>query len=234
MLDETALRAAWQEHTRVQLADDRFDAVLHRLIDQARHVLHVDNAGAVVVDSESALGIAIAQPDPLERLEENFLTGEPAPCTEATVRGRPVEVEDLSRTADRWPEYRRITRAHGYEAVLAVPLDVHGATTAALAVYRPRKHRWSDDEVRAAEQLADLASSRLRDLHALTRTRRLAEQLQEALDSRVVIEQAKGVLAERRGVDVSTAFALLRSEARNTNRTLHDLAHEVVSGHRAP
>ena len=231
MVDEAAGRDLMLEYSRTPLASDRVDRILEQLTHHATQVLEVDGAGAVI-DGEERRRVVIATSEAILRLEEDVVTNELSPCYEASTRKAPVEAADLALLSDQWPGYCRAASTLGFRSVLSLPLDIQDTALAALGLYRRAARTWSPEEIATAQLLAEVASARLRDLRALIGARRLAGQLQQALDSRVVIEQAKGMIAARRGIDVATAFEVLRRHARDTNRNLQEVADEVVRSSR--
>jgi GAF domain-containing protein len=119
-------------------------------------------------------------------------------------------VDDLRTQSDRWPKFAPAVVDRGLPSVLGIPMHLEGTTIGALNVYADQPRAWTDDEVNAAQPLADMATAYVVMVGQLRSAEQLAEQLQHALDSRVIIEQAKGVLATARDIDISAAFELLR------------------------
>src|SRR5213078_3327305 len=126
------------------------------------------------------------------------------PCIDAVATGKPVTVDDLSSPeyAKRWPEYVVQAQGEGLHAVAGIPMRANGETIGAINLYDVHTREWSDDDVRVAAILADMATGFLMHASALQQQRRTSEQLQQALDTRVIIEQAKGILASERSVSV--------------------------------
>jgi GAF domain-containing protein len=139
-----------------------------------------------------------------------------------------VLVEDLSVTG-RWPEFESRACEEGFRAVIAIPLRLRAERIGALNLFRTQTGTTVDDsDLLVAQALADVATIGILHQRVLSRGALVNSQLQIALNSRIVIEQAKGVLAERLGLDMGQAFVHLRSMARNTNRLLGDTAREVI------
>jgi GAF domain-containing protein len=128
----------------------------------------------------------------------------------------------------RWPELAAAAADVGIVAVAGIPMHLNGTRLGALDLYHDRPHDWTDD-VEAARLLAYMATAYVANAARLDQVRHTAEQLQEALDSRVVIEQAKGILAGERNITVDEAFATLRSHARNNHVSLRAVADAVVN-----
>jgi GAF domain-containing protein len=143
--------------------------------------------------------------------------------------GVPVSVDDLEVDQDRWPVFAAAAMSAGFRSVAAVPLRLRTQTIGALNMFHSA-HPVPVNDRRLAQALADVATIGILQRRSTHRSAMMAEQLQHALNSRIIIEQAKGVLAERNGVDMDAAFTALRRYARNHNRKLSELAMDVVRG----
>jgi GAF domain-containing protein len=229
VVDHDALLGACTDYARTILG--RYDVahVLDRLSEQVTEVLAVPGVGISVGGDNGELRFATASRESVMRVEESQLEVAEGPCHDAWRNGEVVVVNDLSRTS-RWPIYTPVALAAGWKAVAGVPMIVEDQHVGALNRYQDEPHDWTTEELRAAQLLADMATGYIVNARTLTESVELAQQLQHALDSRVVIEQAKGVLAGQHGLDTELAFELLRRHARNRGRKLHDVAREVVEG----
>lgn len=152
------------------------------------------------------------------------------PCLEAYRTGEQVLVEDLGRCHERWPDFTPRIVALGMRSAYAFPLRLRGDRIGALNLYRAEPKAFAPHEVRLGQALADVAVVGILQERAVFVAERRAEQLQRALDSRVFIEQAKGILAERRQIPPGEAFERLRCHARNTNTTLREVCRQVTNG----
>ena len=200
---------------------------LHDLVDATTAILDIHGAG-VSLARDGVLSFATAGSQDiadLERIQERRQAG---PCIDAFRTGVPVLVADLDDAPDAWPELRRAAQQRGIVAVAGIPLHLDGIRLGAVDLYDVRPHDWTPDEAHTAELIAALAAGYVANASHLTQARHTAAQLQEALDSRVVIEQAKGVLAGERGISVDEAFNVLRRHARNNGAPLREVAHAVV------
>nr|WP_246480998.1 GAF and ANTAR domain-containing protein [Amycolatopsis umgeniensis] len=164
------------------------------------------------------------------KLERYSAAGEKGPARESFETGNDVAVKDLSAEVARWPDYVARMTDLGYAAVSALPLRTMEETVGAVTFLSVETAVLSAEDRRLGQALADVATLCLRQQREVRHYRTLSAQLQSALDSRVIIEQAKGVLAERAGIGVSTAFQRMRSFARSSNSKLSDVAHAVVDG----
>lgn len=220
--------------TFVELADtlvDDFDVIdfMHLLVDRCVELLDVDAAGLLLADHNGQLRL-IATSDEQVRLLELFqLQNREGPCLEAFGTGVRVSHPDLTAGDVRWPRFSAAAADAGFSAVDALPMRLRSHVIGALNLFRTRAGVLSETAVRTAQALAGVATIGLLQERLIRRHEVLAEQLQTALDSRVVIEQAKGFLAERLGVELDEAFAVLRGYARHHNRRLSDLARAVTN-----
>lgn len=218
------------------LVDD-FDVaeVLQLLTDRCVSVLEVDASGVLLADQEGELRIAASSSERAQLLELFQLQSGQGPCLECYRTGSPVSVDDLGAADGRWPRFAPAARAAGYHSVHALPMRLHGNAIGGLNLFGADGHEeLSPDHLRWARALADVATITIVQGRAVRRHEAVTEQLQTALHSRVVIEQAKGLIAGRLEVELERAFDLLRSRARRTNRRLSELAHDVTAGRIEP
>ena len=208
---------------------DMADVLLH-LVEHITEWFRITGA-AVVVLEEDDLRVAVAGDTLVATLEEVQKEQGAGPGVDSSQQDRTITVSDMRRSeeATAWGRFTDHALNVGMRAVAAVPLTVGGEPAGSLHLYSKQRHDWSRQDMALARAFGDIAMSRLQHLYELNEQRRLAEQLQGALDSRVVIEQAKGVLAESRGIDVDDAFKILRTYARTNGLRLHDVARDIVS-----
>lgn len=219
----------------VELADtlvDDFDLIdfLHRLTVRCVELLGVSAAGLLLTDQRGALRVVAASTEQTRLLELLQLQTDEGPCPECFHTGRPVTVTDLAADARRWPQFVAAARLCGFGSVHALPMRLRTEIIGALNLFDVRPGALPADTVQLGRALADVATIGLLQARAISQRDTLAEQLQIALNSRVIIEQAKGVLAERRHLDMDQSFALLRSTARTANRRLSELSRAIVDG----
>jgi GAF domain-containing protein len=200
---------------------------LHDLVDAVTAVLGVSGAGVSLIQ-DGRLTFATASTGPIAELEHIQEQTQAGPCIEAFHREEIVKVGDLRTERERWPTLVEAAERIGLHATIGVPMRLNGAKIGALDVYHHEPRDWTDEECEVADLLAAVATGYVANAARLDEARATAEQLQEALDSRVIIEQAKGVLAGERNVSVDEAFRVLRTHARNRNASLREVAHAVV------
>jgi GAF domain-containing protein len=220
--------------TFIELADTmvaEFDILdfLHMLTDRTVALLGASAAGVMLADPRGELRVAAASTEEAGLLELFQLQNDQGPCLECFRTGRPVTAADLSAAAQRWPRFAQAAVQAGFMTVEALPMRLRDQVIGALNLFRAEPGSFDAADLRIAQALADVATIGLLHERNVRRRETVAEQLQAALNSRVVIEQAKGKLAERLGIDMARAFAMLRDYARNTNQHLTDVARDFVT-----
>jgi GAF domain-containing protein len=165
------------------------------------------------------------------RLLELFeLQEQEGPCLDAFRSGGRVDQEDLRAGSGRWPLFAAAAVSAGFQSAVALPVRLREVTLGALNLLSTTRSPIREADVTVARGFADLAALSILQHRASADAQRLNEQLSAALTSRVVIEQAKGVISERAGIDLAEAFARLRGYARNANLPLTDVARTAVDG----
>lgn len=218
----------------VEMADtlvDDFDVIefLHVMTERCVQLLGVSAAGLLLTDGQDTLQVVAASSERTRLLELFQLQADQGPCVECFRTGQPVSVADLP-SAGRWPRFAAAAAEVGFAAVHAVPMRLRTEVIGALNFFDTKPGAVDAGKLRVGQALADVATIGLLQQRAIHRRDVLTEQLQTALNSRVLIEQAKGVLAERLHVDVADAFTVLRNGARSHNRRLSELAQAIVDG----
>ena len=220
--------------TFVELADTMvadFDVIdfLHMLTDRSVALLAASAAGVVLADPRGQLRVAAASSEAASLVELFQIQNDQGPCLDCFRTGQPVTAADLAGPDERWPRFAAAAVGAGFRTVEARPMRLRDQVIGALNLFRAEPGPFSDSDLRIAQALADVATIGLLQERHLRRSETLAEQLQAALNSRVIIEQAKGKLAERFTIEMDGAFRLLRDHARNTNQRLTDVAREFVN-----
>jgi transcriptional regulator with GAF, ATPase, and Fis domain len=203
--------------------------LLHRLCSDSVRLLPVDAAGLLLSDQRGTLRVVSSSTEQAHLVELFQLQANEGPCLDCFRTSQQVVSTDLGREV-RWPRFVERARQAGYEAVHALPLRLRSETIGGLNLFGSTPGALPPHALRVGQALADVATIGILQERALHRQEVLAEQLQGALNSRVIIEQAKGMLAERGQIDLSQAFSLLRAHARTRQQRLSDLARDVVNG----
>lgn len=219
----------------VELSDtliDDFDVIdlLTLLAERCAQIFETSGVGVLLADPRGHLRVIAATSDALETVELFQTQNDEGPCRDWFRYGQPVIADDLSVEHSRWPAFVPVALGAGLHWVHAFPLRLRQRTLGSLGVFGAEPAPLQGDDVAMAQALADVATIAVLHQGAMRETTAVADQLQRALDSRVVIEQAKGVLAERSGLDMADAFAALRRYARTERLLLSDVAADVVSG----
>lgn len=229
MVRETLLARAF-----VELADtlvDDFDVVelLTRLADHCVGVLGTAAAGLLLSGPDGVLRVMASSSDTVRMLELEEVAVEEGPGFDCFHGAAPVINQPLEADG-RWPSFGPHAIDAGFRSVHALPMRLRGTVIGALTLFHVEPSEMTEDDIEAARALAAVATIAILQHRAALEAQLLNDQLTHALNSRVVIEQAKGMVAERRGLDLDQAFALLRSYARDHNVRLADLAREVIDG----
>ena len=229
MTREEQLAAAFVE-TADTLVDD-FDVIefLHTLAQRCVTLLEIDAAGLMLADQRGTLHATAASAENARLLELFELQTDAGPCLDAFRTGEPVVNADLHANEHRWPRFAEAAEAAGYVSVHALPLRLRSTVIGALNLFCAQLGSLSEEDIRTGQALADVATIGILAQRNLQQAELLTTQLQTALNSRVTIEQAKGVLAERHKITVDEAFALLREYSRSHNRLLSDVARDVAT-----
>ncbi|HEX6424368.1 MAG TPA: GAF and ANTAR domain-containing protein, partial [Acidimicrobiales bacterium] len=211
--------------TLVELADTLvadFDVVdlLTVLTDGCVDVLDVGAAGIMLAAPDGDLRVMASSSEAMRVLELFELQSQEGPCLDCYRTGAPVVNQDLATVDGRWPRFAAEALAGGFRSVHALPLRLRGTVIGALNLFHIDPGEMRPADVAAAQAMADVATIAILQHRAVLEAQVLNDQLNDALNSRIVIEQAKGMVAERAGVDMERAFARLRGHARNHNLLL--------------
>ncbi len=220
--------------TFVELADTMvadFDVIdfLQLLTDRSVMLLSASAAGVMLADPRGELRVAASSNEAAGLLELFQLQNDQGPCLDCFRTGQPVTATELAGPGQRWPRFAAAATEHGFRTVEALPMRLRDQVIGALNLFRADHGPFDPGDLRLGQALADVATIGLLHERNVRRSETVAEQLQSALTSRVIIEQAKGKLAERLGTDMEQSFAMLRDYARNSNQRLTDVARNFVT-----
>jgi transcriptional regulator with GAF, ATPase, and Fis domain len=231
-MDGQLLSETFVELTDTMVADFDIIDFLHVLTTRSVELLDVSAAGLLLADPRGELRVVAASSEAARLLELFQLQNDQGPCLDCFRSGQPVSATDLSAD-QRWPRFADAAGDADFSAVQALPMRLRDQVVGALNLFRAAAGPFDAEAVHVGQALADVATISLLHERSMRRRDTLNEQLQTALNSRVIIEQAKGKLAERLGIDVNQAFDLLRDQARNRNQRLSDLARALIDGTQA-
>ena len=202
--------------------------LLHTLLDACADVLGTTAGGLMLVDPAGELRLLAATSECVDVVELVQIAARSGPCVDCFTTGSPVVVEDVPRTAERWPAFARAAGEHGFRSAHATPMRLRRDVIGTMDLFDARPRALAEADLAVAQALADVATIGILRARLLRESRVVAEQLQSALSTRVVIEQAKGILSGSAGLTLDAAFRMMRDYARRTNTPLRTVAAGVV------
>lgn len=208
-----------------------FDVVdlLHTLVESCTTIFGVDAGGLMLADPQGDLQLVASTSEGADLVEIMQLDAARGPCIECFTTGKAISVANIETSGERWPEFQAEALRMGYRSVHATPMHLRGQIIGTINLFGTRILDLSDREAAVAQALADVATIGILQDRVLRESHLLAEQLHRALDSRVLIEQAKGVIAQSASASMDEAFAVLRSYSRNHNLTIRSVAESITT-----
>jgi GAF domain-containing protein len=204
--------------------------LLQTLVDYCQELLDISSAGILLANSDGTLEVVASTSEANQLVEIMQLDADAGPCLESFRTREIVSVPDIDVDSVRWPDFSRVALAQGIRSVYAIPLRLRETTIGTVNLMRDETGELNPHDVRAARALADVATIGILQERNIRDAVAIRDQLQNALLSRVVIEQAKGVVAETEGVTMDAAFARIRSHARSRQTPLSVVARQLVDG----
>jgi transcriptional regulator with GAF, ATPase, and Fis domain len=219
----------------VSLADslvNEYDVIdtLQTLVDQCTSLFGATACNIVLGSDDQHLEVAAATSEECREIGRLQLEADQGPCIEAVTRRDVVSVVDPAQMVDRWPVFAEASVDAGYRSAHAIPMRLREQTIGSLNLFRDHEGALNEVDATAAQALADVATISIIRERAIRDGDEVREQLQRALDTRIVIEQAKGFLAHRHDLDTESAYRLLRDHARSAQAPLSSVAQGVVEG----
>ena len=230
MSREALLAKAMVELADTLVADFDVVELLTVLADRCVEVLDVQAAGIMLVAPDGDLRAMASSSEAMRVLELYELQSQEGPCLDCYRTGEPVVNQDLTAASGRWPRFAPEALAAGFHSVQALPMRLRGIVIGALNLFHVEPGEKDEADIVAAQALADIATIGIIQHRNAMESQVVNDQLSNALNSRVVIEQAKGIVAERMGLNMDESFAMLRIYARDHNQRLADVARDVISG----
>jgi GAF domain-containing protein len=228
MYDESLLLRTVSELSGRLLTPHDLDAALEDLVARLAEVFDLDGAGMALAEAGD-LRRTVCFPAAVESLEQIQDAEQAGPGVEAFRTGEVLAIPDLEEYADRWPSYCKAARVRGLGSVVGIPLRLMDQSVGAVGLYASGRRSWPAEDLEAAVVLADLVTACLINASRVRQQEQLIEQLQGALESRTVIEQAKGVVAATHEVSIDEAFELIRRHARSHQATVRAVSDAIVS-----
>jgi GAF domain-containing protein len=234
-IDLSAHREALLGRVLVELADtlvEGFEVLdfLYVLCERCTEVLEVDAVGVLLAPPGGGLELSAASSEKMELLELFEMQQREGPCFDAYVTGSPVACSDLAAAEQRWSMFVPRALAAGFRSVYGFPLRLREEVIGALNVFRTEAGVFSGEDVLAGTAMADMATIGIMHERVVREGRLREQQLEHALENRMVVEQAKGILAERHSLSPDKAFDLLRDYARSNRRPITEVSSGVVDG----
>lgn len=221
------VRHALAELGKLRFGEMRVEDAMQQIVQMTHTIFNVDGAGLMLADAEHHLRNAAVSDERLGHLEELQIRHQEGPCISAFDEKELVGTQDLAEDT-RWPAFSEAAVASGLCAVLASPLPYNQDAVGVVAVLSQDRHPWSAAEELALLAFTDLAALLIATMMQGQEQSQLSAQLQDALNSRAVIEQAKGVLIGQQGLSARAAYEQLRAQARAQRRKLAAVSAEIV------
>ncbi len=221
--------------TLVELTDclvEDFDVVdlMVLLTERCVELLDTAAAGLLLADSDGTLHLMAATSEATEAVELFQIQSDEGPCRDCFHLGRSVTTLNLEDENVRWPRFAPVAAAAGFRAAHAFPLRLRGRVLGAMNLFRTEPFALSESDIATAQALADVATIAVLQSRSANDAQTVADHMQEALQTRITIEQAKGIVAQRAGETPDQAFARLRLYARRSSTRLGEVAQQVVDG----
>jgi GAF domain-containing protein len=225
---ESRLNAAFVMVADTLTDDYDVDDLLYTLVNECTGIVDAQAGGIMLLDAAGDLQVVASTSEDAELVEILQLAAGAGPCVDCFATGEQVSVPDIA-TADRWPAFREEALRRGFEAAHAIPMRLRGDTIGTMNLFSASRGELSGRDAAAAQALADVATIGILQQRISAHAQVVAEQLQRALDSRVLIEQAKGAIAQASGTGMNESFTVLRRYARDNNLTLHSVAEAITN-----
>jgi GAF domain-containing protein len=226
---ESRLNNAFVALADTLVADFDIVGLLDRLVRECAGLLDVDAGGLLLADASGSLHLVASTSERADVVELMQLNAGEGPCLECYALGQPVNVADIDANGSRWPQFRSAALDQGYRAVFTTPMKLRDTVIGAMNLFRATTGELNDRDVAAARALTAVATIGILQERMIRESGIVAEQLQRALDSRILIEQAKGVLAQAGSLDFDQAFIALRDYARSHQLSLRTVAEGVTA-----
>jgi GAF domain-containing protein len=227
---EEALLAAFIEFADTFVDDYDVVEFMHRLATRCVELVDASEAGIMLADVDGTLHYLASSSERMRLIELFELQHDEGPCLDAFRTGVPVLSANADDANTRWPHFAPHAREVGFQSVSALPMRLRNNVIGALNLFSTTTNPLSQEDQQVAQALADIATIGILQERALSEEHLVSSQLQGALQSRILIEQAKGIVGEHNHVSIDDAFTLLRGYARNHNDLLSNIANDIIDG----
>jgi GAF domain-containing protein len=226
---ESKLSTAFVKLADTLVAD--FDVVdlLHWLVEECTQILDTQAGGLLLVDPAGELQLIASTSEEAELVEILQLAAGGGPCLDCYRSGAPITVGDIEAESSRWPRFSAEALRQGFRSVHATPLRLRGQTIGTMNLFSTQIGELGAADIAVAQALADVATIGILQERNIRSANLVSEQLQHALDSRILIEQAKGVVSATTGMSMNESFSALRKYSRDRNLSLRTVAEDVIS-----
>jgi GAF domain-containing protein len=210
---------------------DDYDMVdlLHTLVEVCADILDTDAGGLMLSSANGQLQLVASTSESADLVEILQLDAGEGPCVDCFRTGRSVTVGDIAESGSRWPAFREAALGQGFQSVHATPLRLRGTVLGAMNLFSSTVGELNAADIAVAQALADVATIGIIQERSIRDSGILAEQLQRALQSRVLVEQAKGAVSQQASISPEEAFAALRKFARDNNLSLSKVCERVMA-----
>ena len=219
--------------SRLVLRDETLETTLQRIVDVAARAVDGVFGVSITLKKKATPYTAVATAPAVQAIDEREYAVDEGPCISALETGE-VQLIDDAATETRWPKFTQVCREEGIGSSLGVPLKVEDEVYGAMNLYAVEAHAFDETAIEAASLLGQQAGVALANTRTYSEASDKVRQLQEALDTRVIIEQAKGVLMATEQIDADAAFERLKTRSQRSNRKLRLVAEEIVAALRDP
>ena len=224
---ETRINAAFVKVADTLTTD--FDVVdlLHTLVEECAQILDIEAGGLMLADAQGRLQLMTSTSESADLVEIMQLGADAGPCIDCFLTGTAVSVPNIQQSGGRWPAFQKAALQQGFHSAHATPMKLRGQIIGTMNLFGTSRHEVSPRDAGVAQALADVATIGILQERLIREGHVIAEQLHSALDSRIIIEQAKGILAHALSLEMPDAFSVLRSYARNNNLTIRSVSERV-------
>lgn len=226
---ETRLIVAFVKLADTLIADYDMVDLLHTLVDECAELVSTEAGGLMIADTSGQLQLVASTSEKADFVEIMQLNAGNGPCLDCFATGTAVAVSDIEVAGTRWPEFRAAALQQGFRSMNATPLRLRGQVIGTMNLFSTRSAELSTEDAAIVQALADVATIGILQERLIRESGIVAEQLQRALNSRVLIEQAKGVISQLASLDMDEAFRRLRTYAREHNLSLQSVAEGVTN-----